>query len=187
MSQVFWGWSHRIVSLLTCWCLALDVLFSYPDKTLRATLCTQGEGTDCSNVWLMPLSQLSWTAQAFAFAPLTLGTGSTIKAAQSFTSPGWTPSSPWPSFPCSTAQLCSRAQQSCRASYKGAAGLRGEHGETAEAEKPTRFGTGLHYSPAGAQELTPTGTHCHPVETAPPPGRDAGRGLCLTRAQWPCR
>lgn len=91
------------------------------------------------HVWLMLVSQLSWTAQAFTFAPLTLRTGSTINAAQIFTSPGWTLSSPWPSFSSSTAQLCSGAQQSCRVSYKVAAGPRGEHGETAEVEKPTQF------------------------------------------------
>lgn len=47
------------------------------------------------------------SAQAFIFAPLTLGTGSTVNAAQSFTSPGWTLNSPWPSLSSTTAQLCS--------------------------------------------------------------------------------
>lgn len=46
MSQVFCGWSHKSLYLVMCWCLDLDVLFSYADKIFRATRYTHGERID---------------------------------------------------------------------------------------------------------------------------------------------
>lgn len=153
--------SHADVWPSVCY-FPIQTKHSGPHSALRVKGLTEG------SVWLMPVSQLSWVSPSIHICTPDSGYWIHSKCCTEL-------HQPWINTQLSLAFLllhhCSallRAQQSCRASYRDAEGPRGEHREPAEAGKRTRFTTGLHYSPVGAQDLTPTGTHCHPVETTLP-------------------